>query len=467
MKRQVSAGVLALTLVSGSFLVAQTKVTAPKNKYSPADDVKLGREAAAEVEQQMPMLNDDRVDDYVERVGASLVENIPAEFRHNGFRYTFDVVNLREINAFALPGGPMYAHRGMIEKAKTEAEMAGVLAHEISHVALRHGTAQATKAKPYQIGQIGSAILGAIIGGTAGEVVSQGGQFYFGTQFLKFSREYEKQADILGAQIMARAGYDPRAMASMFRTIEQEGGNRAPEFLSNHPNPGNRAQYITREAELLRINGSRADSGDFRTVQARLGQMSPAPTSEEVARGTAGRAPAGRREPNTSAPPSARVAAPSTRYQTYNEGDVFRISVPNNWREMASENSVMFAPDGGHGAINGTSVFTHGVQVGIARNETHSLEEATQELVASFGQSNPQLARAGNSARATIGGRPGLRTQLANISEATGGRERIVLYTAQMQDGALFYMIGVSPEQEFGTYQPVINRVAQSIKFTR
>ena len=467
MKRQVSAGVLALTLVSGSFLVAQTKVTAPKNKYTPADDVKLGREAAAEVEQQMPMLNDDRVDDYVERIGASLVENIPAEFRHSGFRYTFDIVNLREINAFALPGGPMYAHRGMIEKAKTEGEMAGVLAHEISHVALRHGTAQATKATPYQIGQIGSAILGAIIGGTAGEVVSQGGQFYFGTQFLKFSREYEKQADILGAQIMARAGYDPREMASMFRTIEQEGGNRAPEFLSNHPNPGNRAQYITREAELLRVQGTRRDGGDFRAVQARLGQMSPAPTSEEVARGGAGRAPAGRREPNSSAPPSARVAPPSTRYETYNEGNVFRISVPNNWREMASENSVMFAPDGGYGAINGTSVFTHGVQVGIARNETHSLEEATQELVASFAQSNPQLARAGNSSRATIGGRAGLRTQLANVSEATGGRERIDLYTVQMQDGALFYLIGVAPEQEFRTYQPVINRVAQSIRFTR
>ncbi len=150
MKRQVSAAIVTTVLVSASFVAAQTKITAPKNKYSPADDVKLGREAAAEVEQQMPMLNDDRVDDYVERIGAQLVQNIPAEFRHEGFRYTFDVVNLREINAFALPGGPMYAHRGMIERAKTEGEMAGVLAHEISHVALRHGTAQASAAGKYR-----------------------------------------------------------------------------------------------------------------------------------------------------------------------------------------------------------------------------------------------------------------------------------------------------------------------------
>ena len=468
MKRQVSAAILTTVLVSASFVAAQTKVTAPKNKYTPADDVKLGREAAAEVEKQMPMLNDDRVDDYVERIGARLVGNIPAEFRHNGFRYTFDIVNLREINAFALPGGPMYAHRGMIEKAGTEAEMAGVLAHEISHVALRHGTAQATKAKPYQLGQIGSAILGAIIGGRAGEAIAGVGQFGFGAAFLKYSREYEKQADILGAQIMARSGYDPRAMATMFRTIEQEGGNRAPEFLSNHPNPGNRAEYITREAKALRVTNPVQNTRDFQAVQARLGQMAPAPTSEEVARGTAGRA-SGRTggEEDRDTRPAARVEPPSTRYTTYNEGDVFRIGVPSNWQELASENTVTFAPEGGYGAIRGQSVFTHGVQVGIARNETHSLQEATQELIAAFAQANPQLARSGNSARATIGGRAGLRTQLANVSEATGDRERIVLYTAQMKDGALFYMIGVSPEQEFRQYQPVINRVAQSIRFLR
>jgi hypothetical protein len=467
MKRQVSAAIVTTVLVCGSFVAAQTKITAPKNKYSPADDVKLGREAAAEVKQQMPMLNDDRVEDYVDRVGARLVENIPTEFRHNEFRYTFDVVNLREINAFALPGGPMYAHRGMIEKAKTEAEMAGVLAHEISHVALRHGTAQASAAGKYQMGQVGSAILGAIIGGRTGAAVSQVGQFGFGTAFMKYGREYEKQADILGAQIMAKAGYDPRAMASMFRTIEQEGGGRSPEWLSNHPNPGNRAEYITREAESLRVTNPVQNTQDFRTVQARLGQMSPAPTTEEVARGTAGRSPTGGGNPRTSAPPSARVAAPSTKYTTYNEGDVFRIGVPSNWQEMASETSVTFAPEGGYGAINGQSVFTHGVQVGISRNENHNLEEATQELLASFAQANPQLARSGNPARGTIGGRAGLRTLLANVSEATGGRERIVLYTTQMQDGSLFYLIGVSPDGEFGTYEPVINRVAQSIRFLR
>jgi beta-barrel assembly-enhancing protease len=464
MKRQASA-VIAALVFSVTIVGTQTRVTAPKNKYSLADDVKLGREAAAEVEKQMPMLNDERVDSYVENVGDRLVENIPAEFQHQEFRYSFDVVNLREINAFALPGGPMYAHRGMIEKAGSEGEIAGVLAHEISHVALRHGTAQASAAQPYQIGQIGSAILGAIIGGRTGQVVSGVGQFGFGTAFLKYSRNYEKQADILGAQIMARAGYDPRDMANMFRTIEKEGGSGSPEWLSNHPNPGNRAEYITREAQSLRVQNPIRTTPEFESVQSRLEQMPPAPTTEEAARAAK---TGNRRSPEgTTSRPVGRVAAPSSRYTTYNEGNIFKIGVPSNWRELASETSVTFAPEGGYGSVNDQSVFTHGVQIGISRSENHSLEEATQELIASLAQSNPQLARAGNSSRGTLGGRAALRTTLANVSEATGGRERIVLYTTQMQDGALFYMVGVAPEQEFGTYQPVINRVASSIQFVQ
>lgn len=467
MKRQMAASTLVACLATVAWVTGQTRVTAPKNKYTPAQDVQLGREAAAEVSKQLPLLNDGNVENYVERLGASLAENIPAEFRHNEFRYTFDVVNLREINAFALPGGPMFFHRGMLEKAGSEAEIAGVVAHEISHVALRHGTAQASKAQKYQLGQMGSAILGAIIGGRTGAVVSQAGQFGFGTAFLRFSRDYERQADILGAQMMARAGYDPRAMASMFRTIERESGPGGPEFMSNHPNPGNRSEYITREAEALRVVNPVNNTRDFQNVQARLRQMSPAPSTEEVARrGNPGGG--SRRDGERSRPaPTGRVAAPSTRYQTYNEGDIFRISVPSNWVEIASESAVTFAPQGGYGAINNQNVFTHGVQVGMARSENHGLEEATNELIASLAQSNPRLARSGGSTRGTLGGRPALRTTLANISDATGGREGILLYTALRNDGSLFYLVGVSPEEEFRAYQPVFNKVAGSIQFTR
>ena len=235
----------------------QTRIERHKNSYSPKQDVELGQQAAKEVRQQMPLLNDGRTEDFVERIGDRLVDQIPAEFRAAEFSYSFDVVNLREINAFALPGGPMFLHRGMIQAAQTEGEIAGVMAHEIAHVVLRHGTAQATKGQKFQLGALAGQVLGAVIGGRTGAVVSQGSQIGLGTYFLKYGREYEREADLLGAQMMARAGYDPREMARMFQTIEKQGGGGGPEFLSDHPNPGNRVQSITREAEMLRVEGAR------------------------------------------------------------------------------------------------------------------------------------------------------------------------------------------------------------------
>src|SRR5919112_3474971 len=195
----------------------------------------------------MPMLNDSTVRSYVNSVGQRLAAAIPPEFQHPEFRYTFDVVDARDINAFALPGGPMFVNRGMIEAADTEGMMAGVMAHEMSHVALRHATAQQTKltsAKSTIIGLgaiLGGAILGGQTGAAVGQTIAQG-------YFMKYSREYETQSDILGSQIMARAGYDPRDLANMFRTIAQQGGSGGPEWLSSHPNPGNREQRIMQEA---------------------------------------------------------------------------------------------------------------------------------------------------------------------------------------------------------------------------
>ena len=189
---RTQAAILAVVL-SATIASAQTKITPPKNKYSPQDDVKLGQEAAGQVEQQLPLLRDDNVSSYVQDIGQRLVAGIPPELQHPEFRYTFKVVNVKEINAFALPGGPMYVNRGMIEAAKNEGEVAGVIAHELSHVALRHGTAQATKATPYEVGTIAGAILGAIVGGNAGAAIAQGTQFGLGAAFLRYSREYESK----------------------------------------------------------------------------------------------------------------------------------------------------------------------------------------------------------------------------------------------------------------------------------
>src|SRR5437867_11288331 len=288
-----SVSTVVAVALSAALLMAQTQITPPDNKYTPAQDVQLGREAAAEAEKQLPVMRDDAVTSYVEDIGQRLVAAIPPELQHREFRYTFKVVNVREINASALPGRPMYVNRGMIDAAKTEGEVAGVMAHELSHVVLRHGTAQASKATKYEVGEIAGAVLGSIIGGGWGQVISQGTQFGLGTAFLRFSREFEQQADIQGTQIMARAGYDPRDMANMFKTIERQGGSGGPQWLSDHPNPGNRYDYITAEARMLRVNNSIRDAGEFDQVKAHLRTMPRAMSSEEAARNSRSRTPRG------------------------------------------------------------------------------------------------------------------------------------------------------------------------------
>jgi hypothetical protein len=462
-----AAATVVAIFSSVSLLVGQTKIVAPENKYNPKEDVQLGREAAREVEDQLPILSDDGVDDYIERVGERLVQSIPAEFQHAEFRYSFDVVNVSDINAFALPGGPMYVNRGMIEAARSEGEVAGVLAHEISHVALRHGTAQAGKATKYEIGSVLGQIAGAILGGTLGQVVSMGSQFGFGTAFLRFGREYERQADLLGAQILARAGYDPRDMASMFQTIQSKSGNGGPEWMSSHPNPSNRQQAITQEAAKLTVTNPIRNTQAFTQVKSRLQRMAPAPTTEQVMRQSQGQG--GRRTSRGGGgyPEDARIGQvqqPSTRYQTYEEGDLFRVSVPSNWRELPASTAVTFAPEGGYGNHQGQSVFTHGVQIGVEPNESHNLRTATNELIQGLQQSNPQMRATGRFSNVTFAGRRGLSTVLANRSDVTGGQEQIALYTAQLADGSLFYVVAVAPSQEFSRYQPVFNQVVRSIQ---
>ena len=458
MRRRIAPlSVVAAFLVSLP-LAAQTKIVAPKNKYSPAEDVKVGREAAEEARKQLPMLREGSVDNFVDQIGDRIVAEIPGEFAHPEFRYSFDVVNMADINAFALPGGPMFVNRGMIEAARTDAEVAGVMAHELGHVILRHGTAQATKGQKYQIGSIAGQILGAIVGGRTGNVISQGSQIVPGVVFLKYGREYERQADLIGAQIMARAGYDPRQMANMFQTIQKQGGNRGPEWLSSHPDPGNRYEAINREAASLRVEG-RADTADeFQSARASLGRMAPAPTAEQVAKAQQGR----QRETGSVATSgrAMRVEPPSNQWRTYQPSDFVRVSVPENWDQLSTEGTITYAPDGGYQQ----AAFTHGVQIGVTRASNENLQTTTDQLLQSFAQSNPQLRRQGAYGRTTIGGRQGLAVTLSNVSDATGQREAISLSTVKLRDGSVLYILGVAPADEAQTYFNTFSRVRQNLQ---
>lgn len=450
--------VWTMTLPIVSF--GQTRIDMPKNKYKVQDDVKIGREASQEVEKQFPILNDSEVTRYVENVGQRLVSAIPSQFQQPAFDYRFEVVNARDINAFALPGGPMYVNRGMIEAAKSEGEMAGVMAHEISHVALRHATAQQTKLNNplNQILGIGAVLGGAVLGGETG---AQLGQTLAAGYFLKYSREYEKQADTLGAQIMARAGYDPRDLANMFRTIErQSGGSRSPEWLSSHPDPGSRYENINREAQLLRISPSEVtqDTRAFQNVQGKLNRLPQAPTMAEIeqnaqrGRTTQSSTSNGRYEQT--------VQTPSSRVQTYQSGNWIRLNYPSNWRAMDDQNSVTFAPEGAYGS-NG---ITHGAMIGIVQARNNNLSQATEDYVSGLLQNNNYLRQQNGYSRTSIGNRQAYATVLAGRSPVTGENEIVTVYTTQLRNGDLFYAATVSPQYEASRYNSAFRSMINSIR---
>lgn len=453
--RRIGA-VLTVVLATGTGPVGtQTRLVPDRNNYSLADDVRLGQEAAAQVRKELPLLRDDRLETWIGGIGRTLVAGIPDHVRHDGFRYTFELVNQKEINAFALPGGPMFLNRGMIEAAATEGEMAGVMAHEIAHVALRHGTAQATKGQRFQLGAIAGGVIGAIVGGTAGSIISQGTQLGLGTYFLRYGREYEREADLLGAQILARVGYDPRQMANMFKTIEAQGGRSGPEWLSSHPNPGNRFDAINREARLLPVQGH-ADSGQFEAMKARLSTL-PAPPPRRAAAQppAAGRGPAG-----------VHVEPPARSYRTYQPLTSVTVGVPVNWDLVEQgRTTVTYAPAGGFvRGRNGRTAFTHGVQIGWTTGSTGNLQRDTEQLIEALAQANPQLQRQGGFRRDTIAGRSAISAMLLNVSDVTGQREAVRVSTAHFRDSTLLFIIGVAPQADIEQYDPAFRRVRQSVQ---
>jgi Zn-dependent protease with chaperone function len=457
-RTRVVALAAVLSLIGGP-LAAQTQVKLPSNKYTPQQDVELGRKAAAEVRQQYPIIEDEAITRYLDRLGDRLVENAPSELKHPAYEYSFTPVNLKEINAFALPGGPMFVHRGMIEAAATEGEVVGVMAHELAHVLLRHGTANASKAQnPWlQLGQIAGVVGGAIVGGAAGSAIAQGSQFGLGTLLLKYSRDFEKQADLMGAQIMARAGYDPRSLARMFETIEKQSkGSGGPQWMSSHPNPGNRTSYITKEAEQLPIAGAANMSG-FEPTKSRLAELGPAKSMADLGKGGGGSPP---RVGKVGEP----VPAPSGEYRSFNAG-VLRAAVPSNWQGLQSNNAVKFVPQNGYGDYKGSTVFTHGVEFGVMRASSQNLQQATNIWLEAIGRSNPELRLAGKQSNVRLSQRAGLATPLTNPSPL-GGQERITIYTTFLADGNLFYYLTVVPDKEAEGYGQTFQRVGQSIQLT-
>ena len=233
-------------------------------------EIEMGRRVDGEVRREMPVLKDEEVTAYVRALGRRLAQHAPGP----KYPYRFAVVDYREINAFALPGGPIWMHRGLIHAASNEAQVAGVLAHEVAHIAQRHSADQLTKAT---MANWGLGVLGAFLGNSAGAGAAQmAAGFLTNGVFLKFSRDDEREADRVGLQIMRRAGWNPRGMVELFEVLRRE-ARRDPGsveiFFSSHPAPQDRINQL--QSDIGRTPSGRRDSPEFQKIKARLLRLPP------------------------------------------------------------------------------------------------------------------------------------------------------------------------------------------------
>src|SRR6267378_2395458 len=238
------------------------------NLYSLEREISLGKSLAQEVERSSKLIDDPVVTEYVNRVGQNLVRNSDARVP-----FTIKVIDSDEVNAFALPGGFFYVNSGLILRAQEESELAGVMAHEISHVTARHGTKNATKGELMQLATIPLILLGP--GGWAGYGIYQGLNLAIPVTYLKFSRDAEREADFLGLQYMYKAGYDPNSYVTFFERIQADEKRRPgtiPKVFSTHPPTPERIENT--QKEIARILPARQEyivtTSEFDSVKGRL-----------------------------------------------------------------------------------------------------------------------------------------------------------------------------------------------------
>jgi beta-barrel assembly-enhancing protease len=476
------AAMAVMLMLAPGLALAQTKVKPGFNLFSPEQDVQVGQQSAAEAEQQLPIVQDPAIENYVNNIGQRLARNAGGP----NFQYRFRVVNASDINAFALPGGFIYVNRGVLDNARNEGEVAGVLAHEISHVALRHGTHQASKAYAAQAGlSILGGLLGGRIGSGAADIINAVGGFGLNALFLKYSRDLESQADVRGAQILAASGYSPDDMVNFFRTLERVDSSKKTNWLSDHPAPPDRIARIQKEERMLHVAAAPTTNvAQLQSVQARLRGLGPARTTQQIAQGvTSSGSTNGRTRSSGSAPVRVDVEPPSSQMATFTSpSGLYRVAYPANWQVYEQGSTgVTIAPRGGIGQVsNGSTDVVYGVIINHydpfnsgsqqrylrgTNSGNVSLEDATDDLLNTIVGNSPYLRVINGSAqRMSLAGAPALTAALRGVDPATGINERVTVVTRQLNDEHLVYLLFVTPESDAGRYGNVINQMVRSIQ---
>jgi Zn-dependent protease with chaperone function len=464
-----------------------------KAPLSHDDQIKLGLQAAQQVYQQMPVLPDNSPEtQYVRKLGAKLVAQIPPQY---SWPYTFHVIPQKDINAFALPGGQMFVNVGTILAAADEAQLAGVMAHEMSHVYMQHSAKQAGKTQTTAaIAGIAGALLGALTGGSMlGQLAQAGIQFGAQGIILKYSRTDEAQADAVGAIIMYKAGYNPQELANFFKTLESQGGE-GPQFLSDHPNPGNREQAINQEIANWPPKKFITTSAAFQTAKKQAANVQLY-TAQQIAAGAKSgqwsrlnkqngavfQPPSGfavpqsasqqQAESNAPSAPSGQVSLqdvlPNGRMTTKNLGPV-KMAYPDNWQVMRSSQGqgLQIAPQAG---VTSNAI-GYGVIMDAVRGQNgEDLDQLTSELVQAMQKSDSNLRPIGSTQNTDVAGSQGRSVMMETISPFDGAngkpqQERDWLVTVPRGDGSVLYMVFIAPASEFGRFQPTYQNMLNSVQ---
>jgi Zn-dependent protease with chaperone function len=446
----------------------------------------LGLQAMGEVYKQMPVLPDSSPEtQYVQHLGRKLAGVIPAD---RSWPYQFHVIPATDINAFALPGGPIFVNIGTITAADNEAQLAGVLAHEMSHVYMQHSAKQAPKATTAQI-----------IAGLAGAVLPQSGlgnlgrmgiQIGAGTMLMKYSRGDEAQADSVGAIIMYRAGYNPQAMADFFETLQKKYGGGGPQFLSDHPNPGNRTASVQREIQNWPRKNYVSNSPEFASTKQDATRVK-AYSAQEIANGAKAGTWEQQNRKNNVVPASGSTSSnqgsgagsgsgsgsgtgeeatdvafkqikPSGNFAQH-EGQGYTVSYPDNWKVNGDQNTTIIAPPSG---ASDTGI-AYGVVLGT-RPESggSSLDDATRQLADGLAQDNPGMKVSGEPKNIDVNGTQGRSLELlGNSPLQLNGKplpERDLLVAVPRAQGGLVYLVFISPDRDYNQLHPTYQKMLDS-----
>jgi beta-barrel assembly-enhancing protease len=444
----------------------------------------LGLQAMGEVYKQMPVLPDSSPEtQYIQHLGKKLAGVIPAD---RTWPYQFHVIPAADINAFALPGGPIFVNIGTITAAENEAQLAGVLAHEMSHVYMQHSAKQAPKAT---VAQIIAGLAGAVLPQSGlGALARMGVQIGAGGVLMKYSRSDEAQADATGAIIMYKAGYNPQAMADFFETLQKKYGAGGPQLLSDHPNPGNRTAAVQKEIQNWPKKNYMTNSADFPGVKQEASKMK-AYSAQEIANGAkAGTweqqnrqnhvvpanlpsssssnqgSGAGSGESTSAAAEnvSFKEIKPSDR-MTRHEGQGFTIYYPDNWKVAGDANMTIIGPPSAQ-AQNGIA---YGVIIGNQPGGG-SLDDATQKLAQGMAQDNPGMKISSEMKNVDITGTQGRTLELSGKSPLTQNGQPLPehdwLVTLPRPQGGLVYVVFVSPERDFNQLHPTYQKMLDSLQ---